>query len=364
MSNQNLELELIESSMPFPSVSITGELRNGLIIDQPKICKKCKHKECKDFRDSEGDSIKHVECTRGMSVIVFPFSSGCLVANGLIEMTLNRKASPTLKKQNRTQKVNYETAVRWWTSANSTASIVNTALERRVRESIQGLHDIGTAVGLVRSCADHIIRGYPGSSDYERIEAAPDDMKALFKSVLLLGRHLEMSSIISNPEAASFGQKKPTPIYKVFDLMRNLFEQVAHNDQGKHIALHGSSFKTPITYHSFQTLALVLVDNAVKYCEPGDWVNINVNDVNEGVKVSIENRGPLVKEEYRNLIFDKGFRTPLASKMQASGRGLGLYIASIIAKIHDFQLEYVPLLSGTSSDRKYGTNAFRFTVPE
>jgi len=153
-------------------------------------------------------------------------------------------------------------------------------------------------------------------------------------------------------------------IYKVFDLICRLFKEVAHWDGGKHINLYGSSFKTPPVYNSFETLALILIDNAVKYCEKGGSINIAINDVRQGVSVSVENPGSLVPEEFRNKIFEKAFRTPNAKSLQSAGRGFGLYIANIIAKVNDFQVEYVPLRTGGSANPGVGINAFRFTVTD
>ena len=365
MPEVNLELELIRACIPFPWVDSNGELRNGLIFEQPKICFKCNDKVCKSFSISKNnEEVAHFVCPRGISVIVFKFPFGNIVSNGLIEMTLNKSCKPAIRKKYRTQKFQFASAEKWSGSVRSAASMLNAMLETRINESIQSLHDIVTAVRLVRSCATRIIQQYPGGSDDEKIESSPNDMKALFKSVLLLGRRLEMSSIIANPESAGFGQKKPTPIYKVFDLICRLFEEVAHWDGSKHIHLFGSSFKTPPVYTSFETLALILIDNAVKYCERGGTVNVSINDLNYGVSVSVENPGSLVPESYRNNIFDKGFRTPIAKSLHSAGRGFGLYIANIIAKVNDFQIEYFPLRTKVSSDVDFGINAFKFIVPD
>ncbi len=365
MEELNLETELIRASNPFPWITENGELKDGVLFVQPKICRKCPHKECKNLQYSnDKEKIAHSVCPKGMSIMIFKFTFGNIISNGLIEMSLNKICKPIVKKHYKTQKVTFEAASRWYVTASSIGAVVNTILEKRVKESIQSLHDIFTAVRLVKTCATRIIKQYRGTSDDEKIESAPDDMKVLFKSVLLLTRRLEMSSIIANPEAAGFGQKRQMPIYKVFDLICKLFEEIAHWDKGKHIRITGSSFKTPPAYDSFETLVLVLIDNAVKYCSPGEWVTININDIKGGVSISVENPGPLVAEQYRKKIFEKGFRTPLAKDYHASGRGFGLYIASIIAKVHGFNLEYLGLRSGLSSDPSYGTNAFRFIIPD
>jgi hypothetical protein len=365
MPDTNLELELIKACNPFPSVTVNGVLRDGILFVQPKICVKCSNRECKTFyAKASTKSVDHLVCPSGMSVFIFNFSFGKIVSTGLIEMFMNDMCKPAIRKKFRTQKIRFESVERWWKSSCNLSVVINTLFDTRVNEGIQSLHDINTAVRLVKSFAGRIIQRFPGQSDDEKIESAPEEIKALYKSVLLLGRRLEMSNIIANPESAGFGQKRPTPIYKIFDLICQLFKEVAHLDGGKHVIICGSSHKIVSVYNSFETLALALIDNAVKYCEKKGTVNILVNDVQGGVRVSVENPGPLVPYEYHKNIFDKGFRTPSAKDMQSSGRGFGLYIASIIAKVHGFILEYVPLKTGDASSSDKGINAFRFIVPD
>jgi hypothetical protein len=238
MEDGSIELELAMAAIPYPSVDAAGVLHDGLWVVQPQICIKCKDKECAILHAAEWrDQVAHCTCKKGMSVMTFAFSFGRIVANGLIEMSLNNQASPQVKKQNRSQKVRFTMAQTWYRSVCSAGIAAQSSIEKRISEGIQSLHDIGTAVRLVRSCASRIVNQYPGRSDDEKIESAPPEMKALFKSVLLLGRRLDMSSILANPEAASFGQKRPTPVYKIFDLLCRLHRELAHLDGGKHINL-------------------------------------------------------------------------------------------------------------------------------
>jgi hypothetical protein len=365
MGEQSIEQELTVICCPFPTVGADGALRDGISFAQPAVCKKCEGKGCKSLFDARGgDQVRHRVCAKGVSVFALEFGFGVLIANGLVEMFLNRECNAQLRKRLRAQKVTLEAVERWWYSVRAMCQGANTALDNRVNESIHSLHDIGTSVRLVKSFAGRIIQQYPGRSDDEKIEAAPDEMKALYKSVLLLGRRLELSSIVANPEAAGFGQKRPTPVYKIFDLICKLFKEVAHWEGGKHINIYGTSHKTPPVYSSFETLALVLIDNAVKYCDEGAGVNVLVNDTNQGVSVSVENPGILVPEEFRKTIFEKGFRTPSAKSMQAGGRGFGLYIADVIAKIHGFAVQYVALKTGGGPETGRGTNSFKFIVPD
>jgi signal transduction histidine kinase len=75
-----------------------------------------------------------------------------------------------------------------------------------------------------------------------------------------------------------------------------------------------------------------LIDNAVKYSPAGELVEVRVAQSNAGVLVSVHDRGPGIKLEDQQLIFEKFGR--VASGNSKPGSGLGLYIARSIAETH------------------------------
>jgi K+-sensing histidine kinase KdpD len=231
-----------------------------------------------------------------------------------------------------------------------------------VKESISSLHDINTAVSLVYRNAEGLIDESPGLDLDEKVENADPKLKSLWKSVSLLTTRMNMASIVANPEACRFGKKRPSPIYKVFDKMCHLFEGPASQ---KHVRIRimGRSFNSPPAYDSIESLALVLVDNAVKYCLPDMEVIVRVNDLEAdfpGVAVEVESVGPLVPIDEQEAIFLKGFRCPNAQQFAAGGSGLGLYIARLIADAHGLKLEYRGV--STTGDQSVGRNTFSFRI--
>ena len=94
-----------------------------------------------------------------------------------------------------------------------------------------------------------------------------------------------------------------------------------------------------------------LIGNAIKYCNPGDSVDIAATSTEGGIEVVIEDTGAGIPEEDLPHIFDR-FRRGNTEK---SGTGLGLAIVRRILDLHgaDYAL---------SSVEGQGTT-FRFTLP-
>ena len=104
MNDTELSLALVAASNPFPTITEDGELRDGVIICQPKICTKCKDKECANLDRSKIEhSVEHFICPRGMSLFAFRFPFGILLSNGLIEMSLNFLRTGATGIQNQSQ---------------------------------------------------------------------------------------------------------------------------------------------------------------------------------------------------------------------------------------------------------------------
>jgi len=76
-----------------------------------------------------------------------------------------------------------------------------------------------------------------------------------------------------------------------------------------------------------------LVENAVKYSPQGSQVTIRMKPEKEiGVTVEIENRGPVISANERNMVFDRFYRGE-SVRNRTKGTGLGLYISKMLMEL-------------------------------
>lgn len=89
--------------------------------------------------------------------------------------------------------------------------------------------------------------------------------------------------------------------------------------------------------HLIVTALRQLVDNAIKYSDPGTAITISAEatDVSgkEEILISVHNEGPAIRPEDRERIFDRFYRSP-GTEHRAAGTGLGLSITKKIAEAH------------------------------
>lgn len=76
----------------------------------------------------------------------------------------------------------------------------------------------------------------------------------------------------------------------------------------------------------FQALCNLL-DNAIKYTEPGGTVSVDARASGEDVVITITDDGPGVPEELHDLIFERFYRAPSSENIPGLGMGLAFFAA-------------------------------------
>ena len=100
-----------------------------------------------------------------------------------------------------------------------------------------------------------------------------------------------------------------------------------------------------------------LIDNAVKFCEPGGELKIWTHRENKKtVQVSISNTGRTIPEEDLPYVFDRFFKVDKSHNRQSPGTGIGLSIVRTIIQQHGQRI-------WVSSKRGTGT-VFTFTLSD
>jgi signal transduction histidine kinase len=77
-----------------------------------------------------------------------------------------------------------------------------------------------------------------------------------------------------------------------------------------------------------------LVDNAMRYTEPGGHVEVRASRENGHVRLDVTDTGIGIGHEDLPHVFDRFFRTPTAQEHSDQGAGLGLAIVKYIAEAH------------------------------
>lgn len=170
----------------------------------------------------------------------------------------------------------------------------------------------------------------------------------------LLGDLLELGRLETSAET----------IYRIIDL-RQLLDQVLAQmsppAQERQMTLSLQA-DTPLPYAAgdpdqIRRVFVNLLDNAVKYCRPGDQVKISLRCDPEqgGIVCAVCDTGPGIPDEHLPHITRRFYR---AAPEEVEGSGLGLAIVKTILRRYQSQLE----IESHTSGQETGT-CFRFVLP-
>ncbi len=98
-----------------------------------------------------------------------------------------------------------------------------------------------------------------------------------------------------------------------------------------------------------------LLDNAMRYTQPGDFIEITVDRNNDEVVVAIRDNGPGIPPDKLEAVFEKFYRIRKDTSASGRGSGLGLPISKEIIKAHRGSIW------AESSEGRGST--FKFTLP-
>ncbi len=100
---------------------------------------------------------------------------------------------------------------------------------------------------------------------------------------------------------------------------------------------------------------LNLLDNAVKYNEPGGRIRVTLEGTENGCVCSVANSGPAIPADKADQIFERFFRGDPARGGGERGHGLGLSICRELIRAHGGQIEL--------AENRPGHVEFRFRLP-
>ena len=98
-----------------------------------------------------------------------------------------------------------------------------------------------------------------------------------------------------------------------------------------------------------------LIENAVKFTNPGGYIEFRVGNLPDRTEVAIRNSGAGIAPEDLALIFDRFYKTDKSRSQDKNGMGLGLYIVKTIVRLHGGEITV------SSVENEY--TEFRFYLP-
>jgi signal transduction histidine kinase len=214
-------------------------------------------------------------------------------------------------------------------------------LERQERFLHDASHELRTPVTIARGHLELLRREQPDSPE---LEVALDElgrMERIVERLLLLAKSEQQGLGFEEIDVEAF----------LSDLFIR-WSEVAPRRWRLDVDLAGRMLADP---EALRTALDALLENAVKYTDPGDVVELAAHaDGVGGVVIEVSDSGIGVPPDALPRIFDRWARADGARTRERGGAGLGLAIVVAVARAHGGRCSVKPLRRGT---------AFRLHLP-
>ncbi len=141
----------------------------------------------------------------------------------------------------------------------------------------------------------------------------------------------------------------PVNLNEMLELLLKRLKPIAEDQQ---IELVLESFR-PVTAEvdevKFSLAIMNLVENGIKYNNPGGWVHVSVNSDHQYAYIQVEDSGMGIPEESLEYIFERFYRVDKSHSREIGGTGLGLAITKNAILLHHGEIKvHSTLGSGTT----------------
>lgn len=211
-------------------------------------------------------------------------------------------------------------------------------LERRF--TAEAAHELRTPLTLVKGTLQTALLTARSLEDCARaLQEALDDLQRLETTA---------ESLLALARADALFASQPPPFQEVplHDLLRAMAERFAPGaaQRNLHITLHLEPCWIQGDRDAIERLFVILMDNAVKYARAGGAIVLRCAVTDGSAVAAVEDTGPAIPRPERPHLFEQFFRGSSGRASGVQGGGLGLCIASSIARLHGAGLAYEPVL--------------------
>ena len=191
-------------------------------------------------------------------------------------------------------------------------------------------HELNTPISIVKARAEMLERKLQrpnwDTEDLQVIDAALERMEKIVDDLMLLA---EIEGTLTKPADASA---------QADETLRSIIIEFQPRFDDRGIRLQLGECQPVVVNASEESLHMItanLVENALRYTEPGGSVTLSLAGENSFAKIEVKDTGIGIPEENLPFIFDRFYRVDKSRSRASGGSGLGLSIVKALVDSRD-----------------------------
>lgn len=210
------------------------------------------------------------------------------------------------------------------------------SFQQAVRFTADASHELKTPLAIMLAELDDAVRhANPGSSEHERFVSLFEEatrLKQITQSLLLLSQ-ADAGRLPTHPETYDLS----ADLSRLLEDAEILCEQAGLTLEHQIEPAISVQADRALLRQVFQNL----LSNAIKYNRPAGHVALQLSRQDSHIVFTVTNTGPAIPEENQQRLFERFFRGDKAHNRQTDGFGLGLNIATELARANHAELRLV-----------------------
>lgn len=219
--------------------------------------------------------------------------------------------------------------ISWYLSKRAMEPII--ASYKKQAEFIQNAsHELRTPLTIIQAKQEMLLQ----SPDSKIIDKSED-------IALSLNETRRLSKMITELMDLARSDANTTKIYKSMTNMETVAKEIVvpykemAELQNKNMVLNvNCDRELNIDKNKIKQLLVIVLDNALKYTEENDTIDVDIHNHEEKLIMNIKDTGIGISDEGLKHIFERFYREDKARSRSKGGTGLGLSIAQTIVKSH------------------------------
>lgn len=206
------------------------------------------------------------------------------------------------------------------------------AYEKQKQFAADASHELRTPLAVVMASADLLLAD--PSIENPFLRQVIEDLKSEVKKMTNL-----VSDLLMVARSDNNALKVKIQRLDLTEILKQVIRTMTPIAEKKDIHLSGENFRKAMINadeQKIKQLAIILVDNAIKYTPEGGAIMIRLEQVSEvRTTFSVIDTGIGIAPENLDKVFERFYRVDKARSREMGGNGLGLSIAAEIVKIHE-----------------------------